>query len=245
MWTKKSNNYDAYAEVYDDLKGDRSPTIDLVIDLIKKHQPTAHSVLDLACGTGGITQGIADHSFEVVGLDSSPRMLQIAKRKMPGAKFVLGDMANFQLGKRFDVVCCLHNSVNHLTTFQEWRALFHNAARHLNKNGLFIFDINPVDKMDGMATFDPSIKQVGDDYVVIQVLKDAGLGGSYTWDVKVLRKKKNGYTVMHEPIKVSSFAEGKILSALQDDYEVVESFIPDTPTIYDDIGRMYYVCIKK
>lgn len=246
MWTKKnSTNYQAYADIYDELKGDRSPTIDLVMGLIRKRRPDAHSILDLACGTGSITQGFADHFSDVVGLDSSRQMLQFAKRKVPAAHFIQGNMANFQLDKHFDVITCLHNSVNHLVTFQEWEALLHNAANHLNEGGVFIFDVNPIDKMDDMAARSPTVRQTGNDYVIIQIFKDENRTGSYVWDVKILKKKKNGYVVKHEPIEVSSYPNDKILAALHRDFEVVDSFVPVAPTIYDDVGRMYYVCIKK
>jgi demethylmenaquinone methyltransferase/2-methoxy-6-polyprenyl-1,4-benzoquinol methylase len=50
-------------------------------------------VLDAACGTGDLA--LADHragALEVTGLDFSPRMLERARRKAPGIRFVEGDM---------------------------------------------------------------------------------------------------------------------------------------------------------
>ena len=154
-------------------------------------------------------------------------------------------MASFKLNRHFDVVYCLHNSVNHLQTFEKWEAMFRNVAQHLNKNGLFVFDINPVDKMENMATLSPSIKQVGNSYIITQFFRDPSRARSYIWDVKILKKKKNGYAVRHEPIEVSSYPNDQILAALHRDFEVVDSFVPIAPTISDDVGRMYYVCIKK
>jgi ubiquinone/menaquinone biosynthesis C-methylase UbiE len=54
--------------------------------LITSLPPTR--TLDAACGTGFLTQHL--HG-DVVGLDQSPRMLEIAARRIPHATFVLGD----------------------------------------------------------------------------------------------------------------------------------------------------------
>jgi demethylmenaquinone methyltransferase/2-methoxy-6-polyprenyl-1,4-benzoquinol methylase len=48
--------------------------------------------LDLACGTGDIAFALADRGADVVGLDITHRMLQLAKTKRMNARFVTGDM---------------------------------------------------------------------------------------------------------------------------------------------------------
>ena len=61
--------------------------------------------LDFACGTGRITQVVAPHAGETVGVDISPTMLEHARLKCPGASFVEADLtkASVDLG-RFDLV---------------------------------------------------------------------------------------------------------------------------------------------
>jgi SAM-dependent methyltransferase len=238
----KQTTYRAYADIYDAFKGDRSSTAFLLADLIKEYRPQSHLLLDLACGTGSIAQHLAE-SFSVVGIDNSDRMLKIARHKAPDMQFVHGNMELFRLGQHFDVVYCIHNSVNHLLRFQQWKNAFHTIAEHLVEGGIFIFDINPVDKMEYLVTLGPSIKQVGEDYVVTQVIKGSR-DHLYTWDVKVIIKKRHGYSLKHEPIVVSSYPEQMIINALNDEFKVLRCFEPASSEIPDDIGRLYYICKK-
>jgi SAM-dependent methyltransferase len=239
----RTTTYQAYADVYDAFKGDRSSTAHLLNSLIEKYQPESNILLDLACGTGSIAQWLAD-SFTITGLDSSNRMLQIAKHKMPNVRFVRGNMENFRLNQCFDVIYCLHNSLNHLLLFQQWVSTFHTVANHLAPGGLFIFDINPAGRMEHLATLEPSVKQVGEDYVITQVFKDR-TPNRYTWDVKILVKKRSGYNLKHEPVKVSCYPDSIITNALNANFKILESFERSAPETFDDIGRMYYVCAKR
>jgi SAM-dependent methyltransferase len=241
MWFRKQRTYNAYAEIYDGLKGDRSSSIDLVHNLIKKHKGDARLVLDLACGTGSIAQGLVGY-FNVMGLDSSPQMLKIARHKVPGVQFVRGNMASFKLGMSFDVVYCLHNSVNHLLGFQQWEQMFGTVAEHLVPGGLFIFDYNPIDKMDGLAATGQGITTVGNNYVITEVIKERD--GHYIWDVKVLLNKNGGYLVRDEPVRVSSYADNKVADALRSKFEIIDCFKPVEPAATDDVGRIYFVCAK-
>ncbi len=66
-------------------------------------------VLDLACGTGDITFNVAESGARTIGLDITPRMIQIAQAKRviggPGPLFVVGDMMILPFSDRmFDLV---------------------------------------------------------------------------------------------------------------------------------------------
>ena len=72
--------------------------------------PAPASVADLACGTGSLSLLLADHGYEVTGIDLAPRMLELAEAKLGGrARFVLGDVADPPLpAGAFDVVLARH-----------------------------------------------------------------------------------------------------------------------------------------
>ncbi len=61
-------------------------------------------ILDLGCGTGHLTQKIADSGAEVVGLDYSPEMIASAQANYPKLKFVVGDASDFHFDAPFDAV---------------------------------------------------------------------------------------------------------------------------------------------
>jgi trans-aconitate methyltransferase len=239
--TKDTSTYTAYAAAYDDFKGDRHETIELLKRLIERYHPTAKSVLDLACGTGSIAKGLIGR-FDIVGLDNAGAMLDLAKKKLPDMPLVNANMIDFKINQKFDVVYCVHNSVNHLLTLPEWQAMFANVAKHLYKDAIFIFDINTVEKMDRYAHAGIGTTQIGQDYLMTQVTKDTAKSNVYSWDVKIFSKqKRNNFLLHHESIKVSAFPLDQVEEALINSFTLVDSFILDKAEKDEDIGRAYYV----
>jgi len=108
----------------------------------------AHSVLELACGTGRLTVPIAQAGVEIVGLDLSPSMLAQARTKAKAAgveiEFVEGDCRSFELGRKFALIFMAFNSMQHLHDYASLAALFACVRKHLAEGGRFIFDVfNP------------------------------------------------------------------------------------------------------
>ena len=75
-------------------------------------------------------------------------MLSIARKKLPHVRFYRKDMVRFDLGRKFDVIICVFDSINHVLKFADWQKIFRNAARHLEDDGLFLFDINTQAKLE-------------------------------------------------------------------------------------------------
>ena len=102
-------------------------------------------VLELACGTGRLTLPLALDGHEVVGLDASGAMLEAARGKAAQAglepEFVLGDMRDFDLGRRFGLVVISCNSLAHLTDRDDLRACLAAVWRHLAPGGALAFDV--------------------------------------------------------------------------------------------------------
>lgn len=119
----------------------RAPEIALAKGMIQAYHPYARSVLDLGTGTGAILKGLEEVVAERVGLDNSVSMLEVARREVPEAEFIEADMSDFQLDRKFDVILCLFDSINHLQDLELWRNLFRRTEQHLEDNGVFIFDI--------------------------------------------------------------------------------------------------------
>jgi trans-aconitate methyltransferase len=73
-----------------------------VIDLLDPKP--GERILDVGCGTGHLTQALAERGAEVVGFDSSPEMIGQARQNFPGLRFVLGDAAEMSFSSEFDAV---------------------------------------------------------------------------------------------------------------------------------------------
>jgi predicted TPR repeat methyltransferase len=140
-------SYDTFGKFYDAVMGDRAQATERIRGFIRKARPKAKNVLELACGTGSVLKHLSKH-YEVWGLDLSKQMLSVARKKVPHARLSRQNMVTFHLRQRFDVICCVFDSINHIASFTDWKFLFGNVHQHLSDGGVFIFDINTLKVLD-------------------------------------------------------------------------------------------------
>ena len=96
-------------------------------------------LLDVACGTGNHLVHLAD-SFKITGLDKSEEQLAAARKKLPLAEFLCGDMLGFRLERDYDVVTCLFRSIGYAVQLADMRQAVKNMADHLLPGGLLILE---------------------------------------------------------------------------------------------------------
>lgn len=96
-------------------------------------------LLVLGCGTGRIVRALAG-TREVVGLDRSAPMLALAARRVPGARFVQGDMTAFDLG-RFGEVLIPNAGFAFLPTRRDQAACLAACARAVDLGGQLVVDV--------------------------------------------------------------------------------------------------------
>jgi ubiquinone/menaquinone biosynthesis C-methylase UbiE len=96
------------------------------------------SILDLGCGTGEpMLRYLVERQYEVLGVDASVAMIDIARARFPATRFEVCDMRELNLQRRFDAVIAWH-SLFHLAPGDQ-RAMFQTFARHLQPGGLLMF----------------------------------------------------------------------------------------------------------
>lgn len=142
------NVFKEYSEYYDLLYKDKDypEEVNYLNGLIKKNNPEARTILNLGCGTGKHDFLLTDIGFLVSGVDISPDMVSVARSKLEGCsldhppKFYHGDVRNFRLSEKFDVVVSLFHVMSYQTTNEDVERTFLTAYEHLNENGIFIFD---------------------------------------------------------------------------------------------------------
>jgi SAM-dependent methyltransferase len=143
--------FDQTAELYDlfyDWKDYRAEA-ERIRELVGARQPQARSLLDVACGTGRHLDHLRQW-YAVEGLDLDRSMLAVAARRLPDTPLHVGDMADFDLDRQFDVVTCLFSSIGYMHTIPQLCRALKTMARHLAPGGLLILE-----PWLGPADFDP------------------------------------------------------------------------------------------
>lgn len=113
--------------------------------IVAKELPRAKTWLDLCCGTGSLLCLVNENGFTATGVDISKHQIQRARQNVPKAKFFVQDIRQLSLARKFDVVTCMFDSLNYLTTKQDLLKAFRKANRHLAQDGIFAFDMNTFD----------------------------------------------------------------------------------------------------
>ena len=127
-------------------------------DLVERLSPA--SVLDAGCGTGRVAVERARRGMDVTGVDVDASMLDVARSKQSDLAWVLGGLADVDLGRRFDVVVLAGNVMIFLEPGTE-AGVVANMARHLEPGGALVagFSLEP-GRLD-LATYDPHARAAG------------------------------------------------------------------------------------
>jgi SAM-dependent methyltransferase len=136
--------FSSLAEVYDAIMQDveyESWTA-FVLDTLEARGWRGGRVLDLGCGTGNSTLPFFARGYEVMGLDASAEMLEVARGKLPNVRFVAGEFSSFRLAERFDLVVSVFDSLNNLLTPKDFLKAARRVHSHLRPEGYFMFDMN-------------------------------------------------------------------------------------------------------
>lgn len=145
--------YSVFARYYDSLTAniDYKKRAEYFNSIIEKFKQTDGNILlDLACGTGSISEQMSRIGYDVIGVDYSDEMLGIALDKKFDSglniQYLCQDMRKLDLYGSMDVTICALDSINHLNSLKDVKKVFQNVALFSEPDGLFIFDINTIYK---------------------------------------------------------------------------------------------------
>ena len=103
-------------------------------------------VLDLGCGTGTMTEILAGYGYDMIGVDTSGDLLELAMEKRLASGhdilYLLQDMREFELYGTVRAVVSVCDSVNYITEPEELAEVFRLVNNYLDPGGLFLFDFN-------------------------------------------------------------------------------------------------------
>jgi SAM-dependent methyltransferase len=133
--------YDRLAHEYDRERG-RALLEKKWLDRFLEHVPGAGTVLDLGCGMGEpIAQYILSLGYRIVGCDSSPSLIALCRARFPNEEWLVVDMRELALGRRFDGLIAW-DSFFHLS-MDDQRSMFLRFADHANPGAPLLFTSGP------------------------------------------------------------------------------------------------------
>ncbi len=148
--------YTGFAYVYDEFM-DNVPYDDwteYVVGLLKEYGVQENSLLlELGCGTGSMTRRLVSRGYDMIGVDYSEDMLEIAREKDFEEGLSYGqilylnqDMREFELFGTVAAVVSICDSMNYITDKEDLKKVFQLVNNYLDTRGVFIFDLNTVHK---------------------------------------------------------------------------------------------------
>ncbi len=145
-------SYESFAQVYDTFM-DNIPYDDwceYLHGLLKQYGVTDGLILELGCGTGEMTERLAALGYDMIGVDNSAEMLEVAQEKKDVSGhdilYLLQDMREFELYGTVRAVVSVCDTINYVTDTEELVRVFSLVNNYLDPGGVFIFDLNTVGK---------------------------------------------------------------------------------------------------
>lgn len=168
------SGYGNFAHYYDILTGNisykgRAAYFDM---LIKKHGGKKDLLLDLACGTGSLSEEMCRLGYDVIAVDGSEEMLNEALDKKFDSglniQYLCQDMTKLDMFGTIDVTICALDSLNHLPDLDAIKQTINRVSLFCEPGGLFIFDVNTPYKHKNVLGNNTFIYDMEDVYCVWQ-----------------------------------------------------------------------------
>lgn len=145
---KPMNAYTGFARVYETFM-DNIPYdkwTEYLTGLLAEYGVAPGSLIcELGCGTGSMTRRLAQAGYDMIGIDLSEEMLDVARYDHPECEedilYLNQDMREFELYGTVAAVVSLCDSMNYLTSEEDLLQVFKLANNYLDPGGYFIFDM--------------------------------------------------------------------------------------------------------
>ena len=242
--------YSGFAKVYD-LFMDNIPYgewTEYVKELFAEEGITDGILLDLGCGTGSVTELLAKAGFDMIGIDNSEEMLEIAmeKRAESGLDilYLLQDMREFELYGTVKGVVSICDSMNYILEDEDLMEVFRLVHNYLDNEGIFIFDMNTMYKYEEI---------LADNTFAEDREESSFIWGNYydeedeinQYDLALFVKEEDGrYRKYEETHLQRAYRQEDVEEMIRESglelLHVYDAFSKEAPT--EESERIYYVC---
>lgn len=166
-------SYESFAGVYDLFMDniDYPAWCTYLTGILKEYGIEDGLIAELGCGTGSMTELLAAEGYDMIGIDNSPDMLEVAQEKRVESGldilYLMQDMREFELYGTVRAVVSICDCMNYILEEEDLLQVFRLVNNYLDPGGYFIFDLNTIYKYE----------QIGES-TIAENLEEA----SFIWD---------------------------------------------------------------
>ncbi|MBI5972630.1 class I SAM-dependent DNA methyltransferase [Staphylococcus caledonicus] len=240
------SQYVEMSAVYDQLAQDQP--YDKWYDIVKYYTQSFNKdlkLLDIGCGTGSLTSKLTSIG-SVTGIDLSADMLSIAVNKSNQVTWLEGDMTDFSLNTKFDVITIFCDSLNYLPDIEDVQQTFQCVMQHLDDSGIFIFDVHTIFKMNTLFNNQCYIDENEQVFLAWEAIAGEEPNSVYH-DMNFFIKNSDGnYHRFDESHYQRTFDKDTYIQLLkQVGFSNIETFVDFSIENHDDKGeRLFFVARK-
>ena len=212
------------------------------------------TVLDVACGTGQLASVFLEHGFDVIGIDLSPHMIEIAVEnnrvavEAGRAAFRVADASSFTIPDSVSFAVSTFDALNHLPSIDALKGCFQSVYAALGSRGLFVFDLNTA---RGLARWNGINVQDSDELTVInRGIYAPGADRAYTSITGFVRRDDGAYDRFKEVAYNTVFKMADVNRVLTET-GFRETYVADSTDLGariedpEAMGRAFFVCTKE
>lgn len=245
------SQYKDFAQIYDILMDNKDYDlwVENIEKIYKKNDFNPRKILELGCGTGNITTRLHKKGYSIIGTDISEDMLEIANIKSMEEnlriKFLKQDMVNITYNKKVDSVISICDGINYVTKLEDLDKVFKGVFNILKDDGLFIFDISTIYKLEnivGNNTFNENFEDF-----------------SYIWDNEYSKESRllefeltlflledeNLFSRYIETHKQRAHSISEIKKLLSEKFNILEILNENLNEIKEKDERIYFIAKKE
>ena len=217
---------------------------DLLPLLSSAGHPTG-TVVDLGCGSGILAQVVADAGYDVVGVDISPDMVDLARQHAPGAEFTVGSLHDIPLPDGCVAVTATGEALNYGAGIASVARLAERVVDALAAGGIFLFDVAG----PGRAGSTGSTRQFHrrDEWCLGMVATESEQGGRLDREITIFVTEEDGRYRRVDEHHVLRLYDRDALASLLTEAGLVVNVLDDyrSPTAHPAIPGWYVVEAQK